>query len=366
MLDTEAFADVVARLYEASALPEAWPAAIASLAGLAGCAGGLIFTHSSHGTNWVSCDAVRPLVERFIAEGWMERNDRMVGLASHAGSGFVGDHDVFSDEVIDQMPVYRDFLRPNGFGWGAATHVRSATGDDIVISLERRYERGPVSPREIALLDAVRPHLARASVIASKLRLQRAQASLDSFEKVGAPAALIAAGGSVAATNPGFETLRSQFVARAYGRIALRDSRANALLQAALSDLAQDRAGDSRSIPVPPMRDAPAFIVHIAPIRRQARDIFAGSDAILFVTTADRTLQLETSLLCELYDLTRAEAHVTARLLEGLSVEQIAAQHGVSRETVRSQLKKVLAKTGCRSQGGLIGRLAPLTVWRAD
>lgn len=275
MLDSDSFADAVALIYEASALPETWPSAIAKLAGMAGCAGGLVFTHSANGTNWVSCDATRPLVQRFIAEGWMERNDRMAGLIAHCGTGFVRDHDVFSDETLSRMPVYRDFLRPHGFGWAAATHVRSATGDNVIVSLERRYDDGPVSPQAIAVLDGIRPHLARAAVVAAKLHLQRAEASLASFETAGISAALVTANGLVTATNSGFEALRSQIVARAHGRIALRDPRANALLQAALSDLAHDRIGDTRSLPVPREDDDPAFIIHVLPIRRQAHDIFA-------------------------------------------------------------------------------------------
>lgn len=61
------------------------------------------------------------------------------------------------------------FLRPEGYGWGTATNVRSSSGETIVFTLERKFELGPVSRRETELLDSVRPHLARAAVLASKL-----------------------------------------------------------------------------------------------------------------------------------------------------------------------------------------------------
>ncbi|WP_161783889.1 hypothetical protein [Bosea sp. LC85] len=48
-------------------------------------------------------------------------------------------------------------------------------------------------------------------------------------------------------------------------------------------------------------------------------------------------------------------------LLEDRAVEELAQSRGVGRETVRGQVKAVLAKTGCRSQAGFIRRLAPLT-----
>ena len=362
MLDADEFGDAVARLYEAAAIPEMWPDTIARLAQIAGCTGGLLFAHSELGTNWITSKEFEPAFERFMAQGWMNRNTRMAGLLAHGGTGFITDHDIFSDEEMDEDEMYTDFLRPEGYGWGTATHVRASSGETIVFTLERKFELGPVSRRAVEVLDGIRPHLARAAVLASKLQMQRAQASLDSFERAGARAALIGAKGSVTAMNPGFEALMGQIIVRARDKIALDDDRANTLLQTALLDLARDRLGDTRSIPVPRKDDLPAFIIHVLPIRRQALDIFSRAQAMLVVTTADRSLRIEASLLCELYDLTRAEAAVANRILEGLTVNEIADAHGVSRETVRSQVKKILAKTGCQSQADFIRRLAPLVV----
>lgn len=192
--------------------------------------------------------------------------------------------------------------------------------------------------------------------------MQRAQVSLDSFEKAGSPAALVGTGGALCAANPGFEALIGQIVVRARDKIALEDPRANALLQKALADLGQDRVGDTRSIPVPCRGDRPAFIVHVLPVRRQARDIFSRAQALLVITTTARSLRIEALLLCELYDLTRAEAAIAGGLLEGSTVEQLALSRGVGRETVRGQVKAVLAKTGSRSRADFIRRLAPLTL----
>jgi DNA-binding CsgD family transcriptional regulator len=360
MLDTTEFGDAVAMLYEAAAIPEIWPSAIARLAGLAGCTGGLLFAHSGQGTNWVASEEFAPVFQRFMEQGWMDRNARMAGLLAHGGTGFVTDHDLFTDEELERTALYTEFLRPEGYGWGTATHVRSSSGDDIVFTLERKFEMGPVSRREIALLDSVRPHLARAAVLASKLQMQRAQASLSSFEKAGSPAALIGTGSGLLASNASFEKLEGQIVLRARDKLAIDDTRADALLQKALSELARDQLGDTRSIPVPRRDDRPAFVIHVLPIRRQALDIFSRAQAMLVVTTSERSLQIEAALLCELYDLTRAEAAIAAGLLDGLTAEELALSRSVNRETVRSQIKQVLAKTACRSQADFIRRLAPL------
>ncbi|MGO4172480.1 helix-turn-helix transcriptional regulator [Bosea sp. TAF32] len=361
MLDADEFGDAVAMLYEAAAVPEVWPTAIARLAQIAGCTGGLLFAHSNLGTNWVTCKEFEPVFNRFMEQGWMNRNSRMAGLLAHGGTGFITDYDIFSEEELETAPMYTDFLRPEGYGWGTATHVRASSGENIVFTLERKLELGPVSRREVEVLDGIRPHLARAAVLASKLQMQRAQASLASFEQAGSPAALIDARGGVLATNSSFETLFGQVVIRARDKIALDDDQANALLQKALSELAQDRLGDTRSIAVPNRDDRPAFIIHVLPIRRQALDIFSRAQAMLVVSTADRSLRIEASLLCELYDLTRTEAAIANGMLAGQTADEIAVSRTVSRETVRSQIKSVLAKTGCRSQVDFIRRLASIS-----
>jgi DNA-binding CsgD family transcriptional regulator len=360
MLDANEFGDAVAMLYEAAVVPEIWPHAIARLAEIAGCTGGLLFAHSGQRTNWVACREFTPVFQRFMEQGWMNRNDRMAGLLAHGGTGFVTDHDLFTDEEMARSALYADFLRPEGYGWGTATHVRSSSGDNIVFTLERKFELGPISRRETELLDGIRPHLARAAVLASKLQLQRAQASLAAFEQAGSPAALVGAGEGVLAVNPSFEALLGQVIIRARDRIALDDDRANALLQKALAEIARNRLGGTCSIPVPRRDGKPAFILHVLPIRRQALDIFSRAQAMLVVTTSERSLQIEASLLCELYDLTRAEAAVANGLLEGLSVDQLSATRGVTQETIRSQIKRVLTKTGCRSKTDFVTRLAPL------
>ena len=102
MLDANEFGDAVAMLYEAAVVPEIWPRAIGRLAEIAGCTGGLLFAHSGQGTNWVASKEFAPVFQRFMEQGWMNRNARMAGLLAHGGTGFVTDHDLFTDEEMER------------------------------------------------------------------------------------------------------------------------------------------------------------------------------------------------------------------------------------------------------------------------
>jgi DNA-binding CsgD family transcriptional regulator len=64
------------------------------------------------------------------------------------------------------------------------------------------------------------------------------------------------------------------------------------------------------------------------------------------------------SLLAEAYRLTRAELLLVQGLMDGSSLDAIAAARNVSVETVRTQLKSVFAKTGTNRQIDLVALLS--------
>lgn len=362
MLGAEEYGDLVGRIYEAAAIPELWADALNKLASVANCAGGVLFVNSGQQTSWVATPVLEPIFQRMLDGGWMNRNDRLNGMLAKGGTGFVRDQDLFDHDNLHEVPMYRDFLIPEGLGWGAATFVNTIPGDSVVLTMERRYEAGPVDPAAIRMLDTLRPHIARAGILSAVLKLDKAQASLDAFEIAGAPAALIGSGGRVVATNRPFEALDRQIIARAHGRLAFRDEAASRALSEAIARINHDNADDVRSIALPSVDGEPACVLHIVPVRRHARDVFARSEALIIASHEGKTLAISASVLCELYDLTRAEAAVAQELLQGRSIAEIAALRGRSIETVRSQVKVVLAKTGCPSQLDFVRRLAPLAL----
>ena len=67
-------------------------------------------------------------------------------------------------------------------------------------------------------------------------------------------------------------------------------------------------------------------------------------------------------LLRSLFDLTPAEGRVAQGLATGLTLEEIAEAGGVSSNTVRNQLRKVLEKTGCTRQAEVAALLANVAI----
>ena len=103
---------------------------------------------------------------------------------------------------------------------------------------------------------------------------------------------------------------------------------------------------------------------HLIPIRGTAHDLFPRCVGVLILTPATLPQAPPVHLIQSLFDLTAAEARVARGLVTGDTLPEIAAAGGVSHETVRSQLRGALAKTGLHRQTELVALLSGLRPWR--
>ena len=76
--------------------------------------------------------------------------------------------------------------------------------------------------------------------------------------------------------------------------------------------------------------------------------------ATLFIADPEGGHISTTEVLETLYQLTHAEAELVRLIAEGNSLEEVAAERGVTMNTVRSQLKQVFSKTDTSRQGELV------------
>jgi DNA-binding CsgD family transcriptional regulator len=350
-------------IYEAAAIPEKWPEVLDSLARMTGAAGTVLLTTDPKTLRWTSSESTRQLVVEFLEGHWHERNSRIERLVLHRHRGFVREVDMFTAAEIDHDPTFTELLRPRNFGWAVGTIVQSPSNDMLAFSIERRFADGPIEDHHIPRLNALRPHLARAALMSARLRLERAQGMAESLTVMGLPSAVLLGDGRVVATSPLFENIGGQIVSRAFGRLALADTGADYLLSEAIVSLSSPRYElGAKSIAVPSDAENEAFVVHLIPVRRSAHDVFGSAMGILVVTPLGSAETLPEDLLNGLFDLSPAEVRAANGIIQGKTIEELAANFGLSRETIRSQVKAVLAKTGTARQADLVSLLANVRV----
>jgi DNA-binding CsgD family transcriptional regulator len=290
------------------------------------------------------------------------RGSRLNRLFGARHAGFLSEYDLFTAEELDNDPVYRDFFRPRSFGWQATTGVPLPTGDWFIFSVGRHNSRGPVEPAFIRQLDALRPHLARSALMSARLRLERARVASETLALIGLPALVFDDRGKVLAANPLIEALTDHIRWRAQDRLSLKDSSADALFRQAVETLAIEHVAPVRSFAVRGADGDAAMVGHVIPIRGVIRDIFVRCAGVLVMTPVTLPQAPPVELIQSLFDLTPAEARVARNLAAGETVEKIASNGGVSLNTVRTQVRGVLEKTGCRRQAAVIALLGGIAV----
>lgn len=345
-MDQESLID---RIYECSAVPGLWPEVLDDIAGRAGGAGGLLFSANQQ-LHWTASPAVHPVFEEYVRDGWFARCSRRVCLMRSDAPSFFVEQDFWSEEELARDPIYRDFFRPRGLGWSAGTGLRVPTGDNIVFSVERAFDAGPVPDDTVEWLNGLRPHLARSALVSARLHLRQAQGAGEAMAALGLPSLLLSREGVLVEMTvpPGVEG--PALVDGPGGQFALADRAASKALGEALAGLRAGRVEAGASFPVRDEGGAAAWVAHLLPIRRSAGDVFGSSFALLYFSPLAAGRPPGNALLRSLFDLTPAEARVAQGLAAGLDVEALATGGGVAVSTVRSQLRQVLQKTGCQRQ----------------
>lgn len=356
--------DLISDIYEAAAVPELWPDVLHRLSNSVGGVGGLLFTASENSFRWTSSPDIRDLFDEFVRCGLAAINPRPKRLSGLNHAGFVRDHDAFTDEEMDADPVYQ-FYRKNGVGWATGTMIPVPSGDSIVFSFENAYKSGPFTDEVVAMFDGLRPHLARGALLSARLGLARAQAMADALETVGLPAAVLRLRGRLLAANSSFSNFVPSVFQDRQDRVHLADDSADFLLADAIERVSTASAlAPVNSIPLPAEESRPPLILHLMPVCGAAQDIFSNAISLLVVTPVDRAIVPTATVLQGLFDLTPAEARVARGIGEGETIEALATRYNLARETVRTQLKAVLGKTGMHRQSDLVSMLASASLRR--
>lgn len=356
MRDISAELDLI---YETAFVPDNWERVLDGMARAVGGEGTVLFNTSAASSRFVASDGISDLIGRILAEDWTSRNHRAERLVATPHFGFQNEAEQFTEEEYNTFPIYTDLMQPLGYGFGAGTLITVPSGDNVVFSVEKKRANGPMDGAAIAYLDSLRPHLARAAMLSSRLAFERVNAAVQALELTGLPSAVLGAGGRVLAANRLLEQFAPQITIGANDRITFGFAEANARL-AGLTAMEQSSLAVSASFPLPQVEGRPPAVVHLVPVRGHARDLFVHASFFLIATPVDRTRVPTAETIQGLFDLTPAEARVARSLSLGNDVARTAADFSLSPETVRSHVKSILGKCGMSRQTDFIASVASI------
>lgn len=352
--------DIIDQIYEAALIPDLWPTVLDTVSGMSGSVGGaLLATGGLHPPRWAASATVATALNAFATGNAWKNNKRPERWLAGKHPGFTRCVDLFTPEELANDPMLPELVT-HGLGWQLGTVIPMTSGEVVVFSLERRYSDGPHDLSMRDAVDPLRPHFARAGLLAARLGLERARNAVATLEALGLPASVTSWSGRVLVSNSLFGQFKTVLPA-AHGAIALADSGANSLLQEAISIVGTGTAW-SRSIPIRAIDDRPPAILHVMPVPGSAQDIFSGAAVLLVVTELSIEQRPDLTLLQGLFDLTPAEAKLAAALCSGKTLKNAATEQGVRESTARSYLDAIFKKTGVHQQSQLVALLAT-TKW---
>jgi DNA-binding CsgD family transcriptional regulator/PAS domain-containing protein len=372
----EAVLDLVDRIYAAAEAPALWPDALERIAEVTQSAASIIYRNMDAREGGVDV-AVR--VAPDAAEAYQQYfhkldpwgNSPRVATLVKAGAVIDGDELIERSE-LHATEYYNDFARPHGLTRVLAGIISRHGSFASVISLIRGDGDASHSDEDRRLLAALMPHLTRAVQIHRRLIPVSVLdgAAVDALDCLSSGVALIDGSGRTIFLNRAAERLlRTRdglFVEHGCLVAALpheRDALRALVAQAAQTTAGESlRAGGALAISRPSMRRA--YNVLVTPLGRRHTSLHGPEAAVaVFIADPEDRGPSEIGALVRLFRLTPAEARLAAGIATGAPLNEIADALGIGRETARTQLRSVFAKTGTTRQAELvriIARACPL------
>lgn len=267
-----------------------------------------------------------------------------------------------SEQRLLASEYYNDFLAPQDARYSAGIIIFMEGGRMSLLSTMRSREAGPFEEAEVRLLHTLRPHLQRSFQIHRRLFEAERRANLTeaALDRLGTAIVLIGADKKISFMNR-----------RAAALIAGRDglsevdgklcpaSRSDArtfesLLVSALRGACGEASdgGGVASIERPSGRRA--YNVLVAPVPPKDGVDRHESAAAMVMITDPAEQETMTSVVGRLHGLTTAETRIAEGIVQGRTPQEIAAEAGISLETVRTHLKRIFRKTSTRRQAELV------------
>jgi DNA-binding CsgD family transcriptional regulator len=269
-------------------------------------------------------------------------------------------------EILDPAELrrtefYAGFMRPQGYEHtlgNVVAHTNEALANVALARGPREYEAG-----DRRLLRYLDPHLRRAVELSQVVRgAYGLVGTLTArLEHLRIAVFSIARDGSASAKNDIADSLLSSgdsgIALDRRGRLRLCGPIADRELQTRVrSMMAHEPPSAGERILVERTDRAP-LLVDAAPIRGLGSH-YKGGVGVVFVRQASTATPIDPEALQRAFGLTPAETEVAQSLARGAAVAEIAAELGVSRETIRTHVKRLLAKTGTSRQAQLCLLLA--------
>lgn len=361
----DADATLLTLLYETVGKPGGWTTFLDALASSYGDGMATLFMHdySQHGSSILAGTSGRSDHLTTYSRYYSRINPWIGGVKTRPIGLVTATEAVVPYRQLVTTEFYNDWCRPQGIGAGIGVTVQRDVHRIMAVSMLFPRVILKRDTEAVARLQRLVPHLLGVA------RLDRQLAELETrvlttegaLNAVATAMMVIGAAGQIVYLNAAAEQL---FAANDGLTIKGKEIKVTApaeekhlkgLIAAALQACRTITARPGGVMRISRPSDRLAYEVLVTPASGTVLTLgFSGSAAVVFVRDPDRRVLTRVEQLQCLYGLTGAEARLMQALLAGDTLNAVADERGLSKETLRSQLKAVFLKTGTSSQLELI------------
>lgn len=261
----------------------------------------------------------------------------------------------------------------NRWDWSYICLSTLHKSDDLLIGLAvgRTAEQGHVSDRERDIFASLAPHVRSAVLTQIALEGQHTTLLTGMLETLSMAAFLCDENGLVRAMTPCAETLISgqnglkMKLNKLYCHHEKESRLLSEVIRTAATGLNKPGVPLQRTLVLSSLYKQPALTLDVMPLPQRWQHNFSFIPKVLVLakhaaSQKNADLSRRASILQIAYRFTSAEIDIAHKLVNGLTLEEIAHHRKAAADTVRTQIKSMRHKLSAHNQAELINRLHQL------
>jgi DNA-binding CsgD family transcriptional regulator/PAS domain-containing protein len=369
--------DLIGLIYDSAGDASRWPVFLERFGQAMRATGANLFAQDlrDHRFSVAAQLGFEPESERSYETYYKDRNVYLTRGNRRLKTGTVSlSQDLCPDHVAFRTEFYNDWIAPQKQHYGVLGVIYRKRSLVSMVGAIRPRGKPPFGPDEVSLIELLIPHLQRAVSLHRRiadLENQRSAAT-SALDHWSMGVFLLDGQGRLLLMNRKAEEILGQKDGLELTREGPCASFTNETLtlrhlikDAIATRLGQDgESGGAMGLTRPSLKRAlnvlvtPLFAQNAFPTRK-------GAVAAIFISDPDAREETDSELVRQLFDLTPAEAQVTALLITGEDLKHVAQILQVTMNTARTHLKRVFDKTGTKRQAELVRLLlqSPAHVW---
>lgn len=287
------------------------------------------------------------------ADGWRH--------SSKSGMVVLGEQ-LCPEEKMVRSEFYNDFMTRFDAHHAVGGCILRDSDSMGAVSALRSKDLGSFQ-EELQLFQVLMPHLERALRIHQRIfQLQnRMDAATDAFDRLPVAILIVNREGRIILANAMAQGILKDRdgLCTINGVISTSRNRDSRKLEKAIHEAAKTfrengtHPGDTVGVDRPSLRRP--YVVLVTPRPREGLKVHQNDgEAILFITDPEARTEVSAEALERIFNLTPSEGKLAALLATGRSIEDVADELLITRQTARTHVKRIFEKTSTHRQGQLI------------